>query len=398
MTAAHKVGDQISRTISILIFIQFVAHAEAAERIYVDTIINGKPAKLELDTGTGLHTLWRNSAETLGLQIMWHTNMPYLREKIYVGVSESCDFTFLGKTRKTEFQVVDMPSDPIAKEAGLLGWRDLHLKIIKFDCLNKRFSLLSEVPKEASSWLKFDLRNETDILAFLIPLHTRLDGEQGIVCIDTGSDDGICLSSELWREWKNVHTNRNKTISSYYMLGTGLMIQEISWAKTFSLDKLTFTDVPLSEANAAEYRAGWPKYVASLGMAALSRLDFIVDGRNGVIYLLPKKSPAPAVDHNRAGVVFIWPNANKSGKPIAHVVDGTPAYEAGIRDGDVLLSANEADSTNFPIDLAQADLKFRNPSGTKFNLLLKRGDKEFQTTVVLRDLIGPNISSAKKCN
>jgi C-terminal processing protease CtpA/Prc len=35
----------------------------------------------------------------------------------------------------------------------------------------------------------------------------------------------------------------------------------------------------------------------------------------------------------------------------------------------------------------------RRPAGTKIRLTLKRGDKEFQTEIVLRDLIGPDVAA-----
>ena len=65
----------------------------------------------------------------------------------------------------------------------------------------------------------------------------------------------------------------------------------------------------------------------------------------------------------------------------AHVAAGSPADEAGIRNG--------GDATKLPTQ--QSDLKF--PAGTKLALTLKRGDKEFAVTVTLRDILGPSAAT-----
>ena len=84
------------------------------------------------------------------------------------------------------------------------------------------------------------------------------------------------------------------------------------------------------------------KYEATLGLAALKRLDIVIDGKHGIAYLRPKKTPPLPYQHNRLGADFI-PQDSHNDDLIAHVANGSPAYEAGIRDGDILLKEGEKD-------------------------------------------------------
>jgi C-terminal processing protease CtpA/Prc len=81
-----------------------------------------------------------------------------------------------------------------------------------------------------------------------------------------------------------------------------------------------------------------------LGLEALKRLDLIVDGKHGMAYLRPKQTRSVPGDHNRLGAVFV-PRDDQSDDLVAHVLEGSPAFEAGIRNGDVLLSIGGRDLT-----------------------------------------------------
>jgi C-terminal processing protease CtpA/Prc len=93
--------------------------------------------------------------------------------------------------------------------------------------------------------------------------------------------------------------------------------------------------------------------------------------------------------HNRLGAVFV-PRDLQSDDLIAHVIVGSPAYEAGLQDGDILLKEDGRDVTNWRTG-GTPNTPFREqPAGTKLELTLKRGDKIFKTTAVLRNILPPD--------
>jgi hypothetical protein len=92
---------------------------------------------------------------------------------------------------------------------------------------------------------------------------------------------------------------------------------------------------------------------------------------------------------NNISVAFV-PRDLQSDDLVAHVVAGSPAYEAGIRDGDILLKVGR-DVANWCDPNSKINAPFREqPAGTKFELTLKRGDKVFKTTAVLRNILPPD--------
>src|SRR5438105_3098559 len=137
------------------------------------------------------------------------------------------------------------------------------------------------------------------------------------------------------------------------------------------------------EATPMEVALIGPNYECELGMAALKRLDFIVDGRRGVAYLRPKTAPPSAYSYNRLGAVFVPKDVN-SNELVARVADGSPAQEAGVRDGDVLLKVNNTTLTKANYEGYR---RFSVRAGTKITLTLSRGGEIFKTTATVRDIL-----------
>jgi predicted metalloprotease with PDZ domain len=175
-------------------------------------------------------------------------------------------------------------------------------------------------------------------------------------------------------------------------------VSEIGWADKILLGDLLLTDVPVMQANSsgmALHASSNTEYVATLGLAALKRLDIVLDGRQGAIWLRPKKTPPTAYRHNRLGAAFA-PKDLHGGEMIAHVANGSPAFEAGIRNGDVLWRAGKHDATHWWNSNTKADGNdtFKDlPPGTKIDFTLKRNGKLFKTTATLRNTLPPDAGA-----
>jgi hypothetical protein len=204
---------------------------------------------------------------------------------------------------------------------------------------------------------------------------------------------GVILAPKFWSQWTAANPRRRKTLAAYFMPGTGLVAQEHAWADEFSLNALVLRDVTVREANISEIMLGGKNFRAGFGLDALRNFELIVDNEKRVVYLQPRNPvPSAAVEeHNRIGAVFIPKDINQGGNLIAHVLNPGPAYAANVRNGDELLKIDDLDATRWQTDPAfgtQSRFWIR-PAGTKITLTLKRGEKEVQTDIVLRDLLGP---------
>jgi hypothetical protein len=365
------------------------------ERILLDATINGKSASLVFDTGASDLILFRKGAERLGLTVTGPPrDVQVAPGEVAVGRTEPCEFV-LGKTRtRTSFRVFDPPSFLSMGVDGALGWQPSRFNTIQIDANLKRAMWLTNVPPEAATWLKFHIRGQSRILTLEIP---GQEAEQGVITVDTGSSCGVALSPELWRAWRAEHANQPKTLMAGYMPGAGTVVMEEGWAKQLTFGPLVLTEVPVMPSNVAEQAMGAPGFEASFGLAALKRLDLIVDGNLGIAYIRPKTGPPPVYEHNRLGAVFV-PYDMQKGDLVARVIDGSPAYEAGIRDGDLLLKVGNLDATQWRTDPTVLPLSrfWERPPGTKLDLTLKRGSKTLKATPVLRQILEPSAGSAGK--
>ena len=130
-------------------------------------------------------------------------------------------------------------------------------------------------------------------------------------------------------------------------------------------------------------------YAATLGLFALLRLSIVVDDKGGKVYV--KNHPRPEgpnpYEYNRLGAVFVPANL-QSNDLVAHVVQGSPAYEAGVRDGDLLLRIGELDVTKWQTDPRVLPLSrfWSRPAGTVLQLGLKRNGESLDVEVALQNI------------
>jgi membrane-associated protease RseP (regulator of RpoE activity) len=287
--------------------------------------------------------------------------------------------------------VADVSAEGEPDVDGLLGWALLKDSSFTLDAVSGRLlnATSGNAPGPASAWQQLPVRKKSAMLVLEIP---GQNGQPGGIVIDTGSGDGVDLAPAKWREWRAAHPTAPATLHAYYRaLPDGLHVREMVWAEELTVGPLTLTNVTVEEADAVF--SAVPGYVATLGLAALRRQNVVVDGEKGIAYFSRQQVPAKAFPHNRLGAVFV-PGDRPHDPLVAHVAASSPADEAGIRNGDILLKVDGDDATQwlmFPYP--QSWLKFS--AGTKLALTLKRGDKEFAVTVTLRDILGPGALTPK---
>jgi predicted aspartyl protease len=371
--------------LTVMILWLGLAASPGEERLGIEAKINGKPVRLAFDSGASHSILFRNAAVRLGLTI---TDPPPDSHpppgQIAMGHTEACALTF-GKTRLSSwFAVMALPAYLGENTDGVLGWEMLRGNIIQIDATAHTVHWLARLPKNALGWTIF--RAPTNSSFLVLEGSSRADQLVRLL-VDTGSSYGIGLRPEAWSKWKASKVHSPTTYAAYYTPAVGIVAAEESWADQLSLGQLVLSDVPVLAENPGAIPSGCQ---ASLGLAALKRLDFIVDGKKGIAYVRAKQTPPPTYEHNRLGAAFV-PGGPQDDDLVAHVADASPAFEAGIRTGDVLLNIGGLDATKWRIDPAVLPLTrfWTRPAGTKLDLTLKRGAELLTTTVVLRQILSP---------
>ena len=89
---------------------------------------------------------------------------------------------------------------------------------------------------------------------------------------------------------------------------------------------------------------------AAIGFALLKQFDLVVDGEHALAYLQPSRkwkphaveAPKQSSPHDSPSAAFAqW--HNQSNYFTAYVMNASPAFESGIRNGDILLEVDRRD-------------------------------------------------------
>ena len=368
----------------------FVAAGAGDERLFIDGKINQQPARFFFDTGSGVaFALFSTAVPKFGLKVAPPAPDGRIGPgQIAVGWTEACSLEIADTNFATQFAVVKTPAYLKWDADGVLGWQAVSNNFFFIDFESHTFVFFTNAPEVPPPWIKFNIPADQDDLTLELPAD---HGEKLILALDSGCAYGVELNPKKWHEWKLAHADQPATLEAYYMPNPGVVVTEEMWADQISLGPLTLTGVPVEEANSADvalHSSRRGKYAATLGFAALKRLDILIDGRHGVAYLRPRKTPPLPYTHNRLGAVFV-PRNLQSNDLVAHVAAGSPAGKAGIRNDDVLLKIGKLDVTRWRTDPTVLPLSrfFDASAGTKLELTLKRGDQVFKTAAELKNIL-----------
>lgn len=355
---------------------------ESEHRIWMDVTIHDQPVHLAFDTGAEGSVLFRSTADRLKLKLL-DSPLKATSGLATNQVTELCQFKLGTLLAPIQFLVVNLPARAKTQADGVMSWNPFRNNVIVFD-VTEAVTIDDEIPPGALNWPKFKQVASSDKLAFDAD---GQDARQGIIYVDTGDPEGVALSHSLWQKWITAHGRQPRTLSSGYSLTSGMLIEPEVWADYISIGGLTLANVPVRECD-PKLEADFPNLAAILGLYALTRLDFVLDGENGTVYARTRGDAPRPYEHNRLGAVFD-PKDDAHDELFAHVAACSPADLAGIRDGDVLLKVDDLDVTRWRSDPEFGRHDFwRAPPGTSYKLTLRREDREYETAVTLKEILG----------
>jgi hypothetical protein len=347
--------------------------AGAEDRIAVDARINNRPVHLAFDTGADSPVLFPGAASRLGLK----TNE--------MRFTEECTLAFGKRSQRTMFGVLDTPSYLPLDIDGFLSWTAVSNRVFQLDVERRICRVSDDVPPDLGGWARWKLVTDSPVLIF----ECSNDVEVTRIGIDTGFPTGIMLSPERWQKWRAARAGQPSTVAIRWSPGEALSVTEVLRARKIELGGLTLNDVPVIKAT-PKFDMLFRHSDAVFGLYALRQLKVVMDGRSGTLYMSPITHASGHYDYNHAGVDFVPKDPDKSDDLVARVIEGGPAYRAGVRDDDILLRIGRVDATQWrtiwPKMRRTKPGQLEGKPGTKLKLTLQRGRQRYETTVTLEDL------------
>jgi Aspartyl protease/PDZ domain len=351
----------------------------AIDRFLIPANINGQPVIFIFDTGSDNTFLFRLGAERLGLKIK-HDDFVGPMKPGYFWYDVTEEFTW-GSSKKIRLPVTDdIPGCPPSFD-GIINWQVCSNLVFQIDTDRRVGGFSPELPLDLKSWSKWKLVPDFPVMAF----ECSNGSESARIGIDTGSDAGVWLSATRWQRWRGERAGLAATLVGAVNMAGETMVNEELRARTIRIAGITLNDMPVSSIPPSIHI--FDGCDAVFGLGVFGQLRLVVDGTNGRLYTKPSTNSQTEYAYNRLGAVFP-PKDRANDDLIAHVIKDSPAYRAGIRDGDILLKIGILDVTVWRTDpyILPFSRFFSQAPGTKHKLTLKRGDKRYETTVTLEEL------------
>ncbi|HTB62159.1 MAG TPA: tetratricopeptide repeat protein, partial [Opitutales bacterium] len=270
--------------------------------VFPNATVNGRPARVALDTGDYVAMLTGAAAQRLQVSLQVPADKSSMKpafSKYDLGISDPTQVSLGSQSFTASLPIIDLNFSSLAPDFDfLVGWNEIKNNILVFDGEHRTVTATDKLPPETASWLKLKI-HPYDILALEMPLP---DGKTGFISIDTGSPTGVTLPPLGWFVFKRDHPQAILGMREGSTVA-GEESRPTAWTDKISLGSLELKNVTLLEADEVEM-LGLDGYLGTLGLAALARVDLVVDSPGGFAYLHPKPAPDPTpkpeVDKNGA--------------------------------------------------------------------------------------------------
>lgn len=345
-------------------------HAQAGDdRLTTNGTIAGQPATFVLDTGAQPpFVITAADAKRFGLRV---EREPPPEAVVVEAISEPVDVVLQGgHAWQTSFAILKDANAPGLGLDAIVGWPVLKAYVIHYDRQSRIFAIGTDLqphlanarslPIVPSNYLVFDAGTANEPLPVLL---------------DSGDSGGVRLSEPLWNEWRRRNPDLPSTFAWQYWLDTGWVALELVLAREFRLGQLTLKNVLVSPLP----QKGPTDTAAVIGLTAFGNHALVVDGPGGKVLIGEPSASLVMPAYNRLGASF-GPDMS------ARVADDSPAAEADIRDGDILVSINGQTPDAYAASVT-AHRVWEQPSGTTVQLTLRRASQIIERRVTLRDFL-----------
>ncbi len=354
--------------------------------IYLDVGLNGKgPFRFLCDTG-GSNVVTPELAAELGLKgegAIEGTGVGEASQDVGLTKVETLrvgDMTLADQV----FAIFDLSAMKAVEDVpiqGLIGYEVFKRFVVAIDYERGRLTLT--VPSA------FAYEGTGAVVPFTfsgtVPeVEGEIDGLPGRFHIDTGSRSSLTILAPFARA-HDLKARYAATVEAVTGWGVGGAARGlVARGGVLKLGAVT-VERPCVELSLQAKGAFADRYVAgNVGAGTLKRFNVIFDyGRRRMIFE-PNAGYSGPDGYDRAGM---WLNMSGSGSfLVADVTAGSPAAEAGLEAGDLILALDGRSPDRLPLWKARSELRSR-PAGTKVKLRVRSKGREREVEIVLRDLI-----------
>lgn len=202
--------------------------------------------------------------------------------------------------------------------------------------------------------------------------------------LDSGASHGLLLETDTDPDIF-LPDNRLKTVIGWGLGGE--LSGFLGRIKTLRMDRFEFNNVLVSFAEdySTEEVSRLTGRNGSIGGELLSRFTVTFDYNAGMLYLRKNRTYRYPFEFNLGGIDVVAIAPDYETFRIVNVIKNSPAWEAGIKVGDMILSVNGKTGSN--LTLSEINTMLRTGPGSRMNIELIRNSEVKKTSFRLKRMI-----------
>jgi hypothetical protein len=315
--------------------------------IAVDVRINGgKPIPFILDTGEDETLIDSKVAEQLALRIEDPQEVAVPGGKVRVGRIPQATLS-ISTLSVEKFPLKSAPiGDLMAGVVGLpiggiLGHDFLQRYSIKIDYSTMKLTFWSPEQFPDSGPSRFEVPVSIEKGEVFLPVVVKAHGRPqvaGKFKLDTGSVDLLGMNNNFVVGNNLVQDGEPKLVMTGLAMGgeTAGCLFRLEWTRVGGTTFLSPTVGYTTDSKGFENRPD----AGTIGSAILSRFTVTLDYSRKRIILQPRRGSRELVPYDQVGILMNAAGPDLKTVVAAHVFAGTPAAEAGVREGDKIIEVN----------------------------------------------------------
>jgi hypothetical protein len=379
-TDAHSVGCPTRRAPGAVIPFELIG-----DHIYVSAKVNGSgPYRFIVDTG-GVNLVDSSLVKPLSLQITGQETGHGVGAETVESGKTTIDRLDLGNHTFTSEKFYTFDLDQLypgggVKMMGMVGAPLFARYATCIDFSRHEIELINPADLDrqpAGTVLPMSTKES------VITIHASFDGVPGVFQVDTGSPTTLTLNTPFVTKHDLLSRFPRHVESSSG--GVGGSVREYTVrGKNLVLGSLSIVNPITALAVASKGNFARADLAGNIGNGALKRYVVTFDLPGHRLYLQPYEPAPPNLDtYNRSGLRI---DVEPTGFRVVSVAKGTPAAEAGIRVGDLIVTVNGKPSTSISLPEIRDELRER-PAGSVFTMGVRTDDKTREVQLTLRELL-----------
>lgn len=352
--------------------------------IYLDVKLNGRPFSLLLDTGAS-NVITPTVARALRLRPVGDARVWGAGELSETAAFVRVDTMVLGQVRFRNQLFAVVPLEALSEIEGvpfqgIVGYELFKRLVAKVDYETRTLTLSDPAawtPAGAGTAVRFVFNGTVPEIA------GDIGGVAGSFDIDTGSRTSVGLYGPfvLRHGLRARFTPSIETVTSWGLGGPSR--GTVARVKRMRLGPIAIDNVVVDMSRQTQGVLSHAAPSGSVGSGLLKRFTVTFDYLRQRIYFAPTTQSAMADRYDRSG---LWINQTPGGFKIVDIVARSPAADAGLREGDTIVTVDGAPAASLSLGNLRDRLRDA-PAGTEVRLTVSREGRTRMVALRLRDQV-----------